>query len=140
MKYIDLGLPSGTLWADRNVGAQNPEEYGDHLDFDEAQKHNSPTEEQITELLNLKSEWTTLNGVKGRRFYGKNGNSIFLPAGGYDRRGAELFGYYWSSTQYPYNSYYAYSLYFYSSSASINNYNRYYGQSVRPVKMKGGEQ
>lgn len=27
-KMIDLGLPSGTLWADRNVGAASPEDYG----------------------------------------------------------------------------------------------------------------
>ena len=26
---VDLGLPSGTLWADRNVGAALPEDYGD---------------------------------------------------------------------------------------------------------------
>lgn len=25
---IDLGLPSGTLWADRNIGASSPEDYG----------------------------------------------------------------------------------------------------------------
>ena len=30
MDYIpvDLGLPSGTLWCDRNVGAEQPEDYG----------------------------------------------------------------------------------------------------------------
>ncbi len=27
-KYVDLGLPSGTLWAECNVGASKPEEYG----------------------------------------------------------------------------------------------------------------
>ena len=27
-EYVDLGLPSGTLWADRNIGASNPEDYG----------------------------------------------------------------------------------------------------------------
>ena len=27
-KAIDLGLPSGTLWADRNIGAKSPEGYG----------------------------------------------------------------------------------------------------------------
>ena len=27
-EYIDLGLPSGTLWATCNVGANSPEEYG----------------------------------------------------------------------------------------------------------------
>lgn len=26
--YVDLGLPSGTLWAEYNVGANSPEEYG----------------------------------------------------------------------------------------------------------------
>jgi hypothetical protein len=28
-EYVDLGLPSGTLWATCNVGATSPEEYGD---------------------------------------------------------------------------------------------------------------
>ena len=27
--YADLGLPSGTLWATCNIGANAPEEYGD---------------------------------------------------------------------------------------------------------------
>ena len=34
-KYVDLGLPSGTLWADRNIGASNPEEYGDYFAWGE---------------------------------------------------------------------------------------------------------
>lgn len=32
---VDLGLPSGTLWADRNVGAASPEEYGKHFAWGE---------------------------------------------------------------------------------------------------------
>lgn len=28
-EYVDLGLPSGTLWAKCNIGANRPEEYGD---------------------------------------------------------------------------------------------------------------
>lgn len=28
--YVDLGLPSGTLWADHNIGASRPEECGDY--------------------------------------------------------------------------------------------------------------
>lgn len=32
---VDLGLPSGTLWADRNIEAKKPEEYGDHFRFGE---------------------------------------------------------------------------------------------------------
>ena len=29
--YVDLGLPSGTLWATCNVGADTPEGFGDFL-------------------------------------------------------------------------------------------------------------
>lgn len=29
--YVDLGLPSGVLWATCNVGAENPEEYGKYF-------------------------------------------------------------------------------------------------------------
>jgi hypothetical protein len=32
---IDLGLPSGTLWADRNIGADAPEDYGDYFRWGE---------------------------------------------------------------------------------------------------------
>ena len=33
--YVDLGLPSGTLWATTNVGADSPEEYGDYFAWGE---------------------------------------------------------------------------------------------------------
>lgn len=33
--YIDLGLPSGTLWSTCNVGASNPEDYGDYYAWGE---------------------------------------------------------------------------------------------------------
>lgn len=33
--YVDLGLPSGTLWATYNVGAHVPEEYGDYFAWGE---------------------------------------------------------------------------------------------------------
>ena len=35
--YVDLGLPSGTLWATCNVGADLPEEYGDYFAWGETQ-------------------------------------------------------------------------------------------------------
>ena len=35
--YIDLGLPSGTLWASWNVGAASPEGYGDYFAWGETQ-------------------------------------------------------------------------------------------------------
>ena len=34
-EYVDLGLPSGTLWATCNVGANAPEEYGDYFAWGE---------------------------------------------------------------------------------------------------------
>ena len=34
-EYVDLGLPSGTLWATCNVGANNPEDFGDYFAWGE---------------------------------------------------------------------------------------------------------
>ena len=34
-EYVDLGLPSGTLWATCNIGANSPEEYGDYFAWGE---------------------------------------------------------------------------------------------------------
>ena len=36
-EYVDLGLPSGTLWATCNVGADAPEDYGDYFAWGETQ-------------------------------------------------------------------------------------------------------
>ena len=33
--YVDLELPSGTLWATCNIGAKNPEDYGDYFAWGE---------------------------------------------------------------------------------------------------------
>ena len=33
--WVDLGLPSGLLWATRNVGATSPEDYGDYFAWGE---------------------------------------------------------------------------------------------------------
>ena len=36
-EWVDLGLPSGTLWATRNVGASCPEDYGDYFAWGETE-------------------------------------------------------------------------------------------------------
>ena len=36
-EWVDLGLPSGTLWATCNVGANSPEEYGDYYAWGETE-------------------------------------------------------------------------------------------------------
>ena len=63
------------------------------------------TKDQGQELIdNTTSEWTSINGVNGRKFTSKTDSSkyIFLPAGGYwyatDHTSAGSGGYYWSTT------------------------------------------
>lgn len=93
--YVDLGLPSGTLWKDKN-------ESGGFYTYDEAMKafgNDLPTKEQFEELVSsCKWAWTG-NGYK---VTGPSGASISLPAAGY-RDGSYVggvgsYGYYWSST------------------------------------------
>lgn len=38
--YVDLGLPSGTLWATCNIGATSPEDYGDYFAWGETEGYN----------------------------------------------------------------------------------------------------
>jgi len=38
-EYVDLGLPSGLLWATCNVGATNPEDYGDYFAWGEIEPY-----------------------------------------------------------------------------------------------------
>lgn len=41
--YIDLGLPSGTLWATCNIGAITPEDYGDYYAWGETESKTAYT-------------------------------------------------------------------------------------------------
>ncbi len=97
-----------------------------------------PTYDELYELK-TKCTWTwyTLNGVKGCKVTGPNGNSIFLPAAG-DRLGTSVSGAgsngrYWSSSLDSSDPSRAYYLYFYSGNVDWRSYARYYGPSVRAV-------
>lgn len=99
-----------------------------------------PTREQFMELVdNCNREWAELHGVKGLKFIGPNGNSIFLPAGGC-RNNSVLddfgdCGCYWSGMESTNMHYNAHNLLFSSSYAFWYGYcNRSLGHSVRPVK------
>ena len=198
VEAIDLGLPSGTKWANMNIGAEKPEDYGLYFVWGETVGYGSdtndghsfnwasykwcngsydtmtkyctnssygtvdnktvldleddaayvnwsnswrmPTITEIDELLNnTTSEWTTVNGVNGRKFTSTmNGNSIFLPAAGY-RYGSYLDyqtsgGYYWSSSLSESNPSDARSLDFGSGSAYTGSDYRFLGFTVRPVQ------
>ena len=98
-----------------------------------------PSVDQQIELMgNCTYEWTTLNGVKGGKFTGKNGGTIFLPAAGYRWNDGLLHagsnGYFWSSTQNPSSTDYAYDMGFNSSYAYwYYDGRRHLGHTVRPV-------
>lgn len=55
-EYVDLGLPSGTLWATCNIGASSPEDYGDYFAWGET-----------TGYINGKKNfsWSTYKWCKG---------------------------------------------------------------------------
>lgn len=97
--YVDLGLPSGTLWKKDNEGL-----YRTRYTYDEAVNifgNRLPTKEQLEELKS-ECEWTR----KGSCYHvtGPNGNLILLRPAGFqlDEIEDDVFqcGYYWSSTLY----------------------------------------
>lgn len=193
-EWVDLGLPSGLLWAKCNLGATKPEEYGDYYAWGETDtkevyfwetykyctavdeegwvktlsKYNTisrygspdilttlqpsddvatqklgngarmPTETEWNELLdNTTSEWTTENGVYGRKLTASNGKSLFFPAAGF-RDGSELhyagkIGIYWSSSLDANDPDGAWYFTFNSGGQVVSLDYRLYGFSVRAV-------
>lgn len=129
MKYIDLGLPSGTLWSDTN-------EEGFYT-FGEAvvkYGYSLPTKEQWEELKNL-CQWEWMGN--GYKVTGHNDNSIVLPASGFRNYDGAVYcvgsyGDYWSST--PYGLDHAWNIGFGSGNAVMNCGNRYNETSVRLIK------
>lgn len=104
--FVDLGLPSGTLWAKWNVGASYPEEGGDLFTWGETKKPKSGKDVEYTRLGQILEErddaatanwgknwrtptyeeWAELKRycstswtAQGCHVIGPNGNSIFLP-------------------------------------------------------------
>ena len=201
--YVDLGLPSGTLWAKCNLGVSEETEYGDYFAWGETEpkkeytwetskfckllkfdrlnisKYSNvdkleeleseddaahvnlgngwalPTVEQVEELIeNTTNEWVENyndTGINGRLITGKNGNTIFLPAGSskseYNNSIGKS-GEYWTKNL---SSYQSDGVDFqFSKGVKVNTKNnssfvhdpkiyidkksRYYGLLIRPVK------
>lgn len=100
----------------------------------------TPTIEEIDELIKYcQYSWTEINGVKGARYTGVNGNSIFFPASGFrigsGVSGADSYGYYWSSVRVGLENY-AHYLNFDSNKATSDNIDRFLGLPIRPVRKK----
>ena len=68
-EYVDLGLPSGTLWATCNVGANKPWEYGDYFAWGET------TTKEIYDWNNYKYGTGEYNGYYGELTKYKQSNS-----------------------------------------------------------------
>jgi len=189
-EWVDLGLPSGTLWATCNVGANAPEEFGHQFAWGETAPketynwytykwcedglltkycNNSsdgtvdnkieldpeddaayvnwgpswrmPTVEQLVELYsNCTQQWTELNGVKGILVTGPNGNTMFLPAAGFNwgdnNTGEGTSGDIWSRELYTNICDFAYRLMFhYEGWRAPSTGTRSFGSTVRAVRI-----
>lgn len=195
-EWIDLGLPSGTLWATCNLGATKATEVGNYYAWAEKSgykegKHNfdwknykyckgshstltkycsqhqygndgyvdmlyslqedddvclslgdgwsMPTKYDWAELL-TECTWTQfrIGDVFVARVEGKNGQVLFLPAGGY-RSASGLYdyntdGHYWSADLDLVSPDDAWFIYFGNSGVESMGYHRCIGRNVRPVK------
>lgn len=141
VEWVDLGLPSGHLWANENAEGlytydEAMEVFGEYL----------PKGVAMVELIEeCQVEWNKQK--KGLDITGPNGNKLFLPAAGFRDLDGDLInvgcdGNYWTSMPYahsewfaPYSQTNARSLYFYSGRVGLLDYNRRaYGFSVRPSR------
>ena len=107
-EMVDLGLPSGTLWAKYNLGVDptdldsEADWYGDYPTWNIGENdiitetygtgYETPTATDFQELINtnyIDNEWVTnyngITGLNGRKFMKKSDHSvfIFIPAAGY---------------------------------------------------------
>ena len=113
-EYVDLGLPSGKLWAKTNYGAATEGDYGAYVDWPSrnivqsvwGEEWSTPSQNDIEELFSYCSfSWEyNSNSVFGCSVTGANGKSIFLPAAGFRIMGnPQVEGqsiYYWSDNEY----------------------------------------
>lgn len=116
-RWVDLGLPSGILWAAYNVGASSPEEYGGYYAWGETKEKSIYTDGNYDwnigpyisstqyDVAHVKwgdgARMPSIDEIKelidicnwsaslynGAQATGPNGNSIFIPFAGYKEDG-----------------------------------------------------
>lgn len=115
--YVNLGLPSGTLWSTCNFGGEKDTDPGtynkwqttDIVSASWGSKWVTPSVVDCRELLTICTcKWSVKDGVNGYLITGPSGASIFLPAAGFKKYSSALGSYfldglgnsltYWSST------------------------------------------
>lgn len=173
-EYIDLGLPSGRLWATCNIGAKKPTDSGDYFAWGATEPYNlddcntdnykKTDAASITEIDDEHDSATVLWGKEWRMptltdfaelientefdfvendelnysvYTSKiNGKKLIFPAaghvGGGTLYGRGSYGYYWSRTRD--SSADAWRLFVDSGGRYMDNSNRFYCFSVRPVR------
>lgn len=130
--FVDLGLPSGRLWATENAPG--------FYTFDEAVDTFGELLPKGSAMVELIEESTCIwnDEKKGLDITGPNGSTIFLPAAGYtwgspDVKAKDDEGNYW--TRMPSSQAYARFLGFYSGGVyPLSRSLRSYGFSVRPCR------
>lgn len=127
------------IW--KNIGADIAGSEYDAATVNMGDAWQMPNENQCKELIyECEWSWTDVNGVKGYKVVGKNGNSIFLPASGLkgssDVVNNDKIGGFWSSTLCVAPETvgdFAMIVGFYSESHTVEKGGRGYGRSVRAV-------
>lgn len=80
-EYVDLGLPSGTLWATCNVGAAKPEEYGDYFAWGETEPKNTYHFGTYKHSNHDYNELTKYCNISEYGYYGYTDNLTILESG-----------------------------------------------------------
>lgn len=149
-EYVDLGLPSGTLWATENFGNSSLYSFNNKEDLDSfASNHiggawKIPTKEQFDELINNTiSVWVENygnSGLSGRLFVSNlNGNRILFPSYGFSHEGKtydkDVLGRYLSSSIV--NKDIGYKTYLFTDNGAYEDWMPFrFGCSVRAVVNK----
>lgn len=89
--YVDLGLTSGLLWAEYNIGAKQMSEKGESFNYSPyivstewGNTWSQPTSANFNELISECTwEQATIDGIKGYKATGPNENFIFFPSSVY---------------------------------------------------------
>lgn len=135
--YVDLGLPSGTLWATTNVGAEAPGETGTMFSWGDTEGNavtaswgsywQMPIREQLEELIaGTSSVYTSLNDTEGFLLTSlTNGKCIFLPVTNSTN------GCYWGGTSAGGNK--AYALNFTKTAGEVLTFNASEYLAIRPI-------
>ena len=136
---VDLGLSA--KWANANVGANTLTDYGDFRGWgtDPGNGWRIPTKGEWEELKNnCRWEWFQINGIPGRKITASNGNSIFLPAGGYHMDNGHYCeherGYYWTSDGKDNRT--GWNFYFGEDFIRTDNFNKYLGFNLCAVQVQ----